>query len=237
MFLFNDNVLTLDDIIEENGILEDNLKIIPTKLGTCKCIYGPMFSSKTTDLIAESEKLSIAMKNHLIISNIKDKKRSFTRINKSSDVFIDDGSTYCEGYITTFSGTKRKCILLNNLMILNILIIKTYFEYVIIDEGHLYEEGSLSKIVLNLIQHGINVYISGLLLSSDLEMFEEMTFINAISDEKIEKKAVCSNCNNMKATLNYKKEKNKQKIQIGSDNIYISVCRLCYFILNNKKYT
>lgn len=224
-------IFNVSEEIEQPDKARENIK-----LGKCRALYGPMFSSKTTELISISDQASIEKINHLVISNIKDKNRSKERILKTDQEFVDyqmnEDETYCMGYITTFDGKIKRSVLVNDLSLFNIDQIKQNFSLVIVDEGHLYKQHTLRPFVIKLIKNGVNVVVSGLLLSSDLEIFEDMSFVVNFSDEKTEKKAICQQCQCMNATLNHKKTHNDDKIQVGGNETYISVCRQCYFDLN-----
>lgn len=167
-----------------------------------KVITGPMFSGKSDELLEEYDK-----KYH------KSKILLFKP-------FID---TRDYGIVKTRSGKEIKAILIKDLK-----EIKKYLNdkitTIFIDEAN-FLAGDV-KILLDLsIKKDVDIFISGLNLTSEQELFGIMPNILAVADQIVIKTASCNDCNRDAIYTYYDGEK-KHSILVGNEN-YMALCSNC----------
>ena len=167
---------------------------------------GPMFSGKSTLLIETYKKLinnNISEYNILCFKPSKD-KRDYTKIKarnveKQIDSIVISKFETIQEYLTD-----------------NI-------EYIFIDEIQ-FINGNFNILSKLSIENNIDIYVSGLSQTSELNPFGTMPYILAIADNIIKLKAKCE-CGK-EAIYTYCKENKTQDILIG-DKEYIPVCKEC----------
>ena len=104
----------------------------------------------------------------------------------------------------------------------------TNIKYLIIDEGQFIN--NLVPIVKNLVDdYKINVIIAGLDGDFKREPIGDILQLIPFADNVIKKNAICkyNNCNK-NAIFTYKKSDDTNIIDVGSDEKYISMCRIHY---------
>lgn len=176
-------------------------------------ITGPMFAGKTTRLFDELTKYIDAGGNKddcLLI------KHSFdTRY--SNEYVISHDCKYCsyvKNIIMTDVNTDFAISLAN-------------YKWIGIDEGQFYNNLiGFCKIVSS---HA-SIYISGLMSTSNQELFNPIRQLLPHVDNIVMLHASCALCKD-KAIYTIKKNENGDEILIGGDDIYQSLCRKCYFNL------
>lgn len=172
-------------------------------------ITGPMFSGKTTELIRLMRIHMIASKKVLLVKHSKD--------NRSTDIETHDGVTYpsiCIAHIEQLEN-----------------IIDDY-EVIGFDEGQMYN--GLYNFIQSIIHKNITVIIAGLTISFNYKiLFDDMVKICAIANKCIRLSSICNECKSFNAVYSYNKLMNRNSSdvanQIGGKDIYIPLCRTCYF--------
>lgn len=177
---------------------------------------GSMFSGKTTELLRQGKRHTIAKDKVLYIKPTIDARYSNTKIvshdGEASDytqsmvVDIND-SIYCDEVL------EADVILIDEIQ---------FFNFTIIDD------------ILRLLDKGKVIYCSGLDLTFDNATFMVTGSLMCHADVINKFKAVCNECGN-DAHISARKNiegANKETIDIGSSDKYTPLCRKCYSELN-----
>lgn len=168
-----------------------------------KSFVGPMYSGKTTKMFSIYRK--IKNKDNVIVFKPKIDSRDYG-ILKSRD-FEEGIPAIC---IDTLEEIPNK--------------INKNTKVIFLDEAQ-FIKGNI-QILNNLsINKNINIYISGLDMTSDQEPFGVISDILSISDKVVKLKSRCYCCNKS-AQYTYYDGKKDNKILIGDDK-YIPLCRKC----------
>ena len=197
------------------------LKIIDTsvekkKTGKIIFITGPMFSGKTSRLIAEVEKYGRRNKKWIVIKHKDDLRKG----NKN-----DENTLYTHGFSKILA---KPCGELPN-----VSFFKKY-DVVAIDEGQFFT--GLQKLCNELATRGCIVIVSALKGKFNLKPWEEVEKLRPSVDNEIILSAVCDKCGK-KAPFSAKRLYNiltGEKLSetgeeyIGSEESYLALCRNCY---------
>lgn len=168
-----------------------------------KTFTGPMHSGKTAAMIMTYQK--IWNKNHVLCFKPKKDTRDIGEIrSKDFDVSIP-----CIG-IDTFDE------------ILDYVNDDT--STIFIDEVQLME-GNVSVLTYLSIVKDMDIYTSGLNMSSEQEPFMMMPYVLAVSDEVEMIKASCYDCCR-EATYTYYEGDKTETVKVGNEG-YIPLCRRC----------
>jgi thymidine kinase len=190
------------------------------KIGKIYFITGPMFSGKTTKLKKIIEREEIAKRDFIVFnSNLDNRYKkncicSHNNENYPSYIIDDTNDMYL-----IYNKEKDK-------------IIKSIF----IDEIQFFNSDIIDYINF-IIQKGINVYCSGLNLTSEGKVFpfkdnnKDIGILLAYADIIIKLKARC-NCGNEADMTTYIGCEKKNDIKVGVNN-YIPNCKKCWYE-NNK---
>lgn len=178
-------------------------------------IFGPMFSGKSSELIANIRRLQAINKTFLVIKPSIDYRYS-----------KDD-------FIVSHNKDNEACISLNNLKDLlkkDLSDINTIF----IDEGQFFSD--LKDVVIELVeQRNINVFISGLDGDSDRNKFGQVVDLIPYCDDIIRTKALCKMCGDgTEAIFSHYHAKKESQVEVGGGDKYEPLCRKHYLSLNNQ---
>lgn len=184
-----------------------------------KLIFGPMFAGKTTELLRCIRILKIINKEYIIISPSID-----NRINEDT--------------IVSHNSEKEQCIKLNSLSDIyendfyksNCNNIDTIF----IDEGQFFSD--LKDITIQLLEkENKNIVISGLIGDYNRNKFGQMIDLIPYGAEIIQLTSLCLYCmDGTPAYFSHRKDLSDEQIHIGSNDIYVSLCRKHYLESCNK---
>ncbi len=167
-----------------------------------KVITGPMFSGKSDILLNEYEN-----KYH------KSKILLFKPSIDTRDL----------GIVKTRKGKEVKAILIKD-----IIEIKDYLTdkitTIFIDEGN-FLMGDVDHLLNLSINNDIDIFISGLNLTSEQKLFGIMPNILAVADQIILTTASCNDCNR-DAIYTYYDGPKDAEILVGNDN-YMALCSSC----------
>ena len=168
-----------------------------------RLILGPMFSSKTSQLISELERAKFAKKNVVLIRPKTDDRAFLTHsgiLPPIEEVFLDR--------ITGLGNAAS-------------------YDVIGIDEGQFFPD--LARDVDNIANLGIKVIIAALNSTSEQQPFESVQGLIPLAEEIVKKNAVCMECGSEYATYSYYKAGDKKdKIKTGGSEDYEALCRECY---------
>lgn len=175
-----------------------------------KLAFGPMFSGKTTWLINEHNKLS-SQDNTLFINHTFEYNRNPLDYCVSHDnVQCTTKSVFCK----TLSQYNSDFISSEN--IINIFV----------NEGQFFDD--LDKWLYNVQTTDINIWVSGLDYDYKQKPFGKILACIPLSNEFHKLTSTCTSCKGI-ATYTKRTSTDKKKVLIGNDEIYMPVCRKCYF--------
>lgn len=180
---------------------------------------GGMFSGKSTELLRQGERHMRAGHNVVFIKPKTDNRYSDTEIvthnGQSVMANIADPAESILKYAE--EGT----------------------DVVLIDEVQFFTKRIIPSIWC-LLDRGISVYCSGLDMDFLGDGFETVNELMAIADEVNKLHAVCKHCGEdavMSAKKNFHDfSQAHERVELGSDDLYIPLCRQCYikFMANRR---
>ena len=178
------------------------------KSGYLELIIGPMFSGKSTELIKNVRLYRIINKNVLVLKPIIDTR-------------------YDSNRIVSHSNDKEDCMVTDDLLKITDEIINKH-DIIIIDEGQFFLNLKIS--VLNWVEK-LNKYVIIGGLDGDFERkpIGEILDLIPYSDKYTKHNALCKIClDGTCASFSKRICNNSSQILIGSDELYIPVCRFHY---------
>jgi len=170
-----------------------------------KVITGPMFSSKTTLLLADIERAELQNKKVLVFKPRMDIRYSET------------------GEIVTHSGFKTDAVLVSTGEdILNFInSLEDVPNLIAVDE--LFMIDNSADILVELFFSGIDIIVSSIELSYNLRPFEQVQRILPFATEVVKCTAVCTVCGD-DAAYTHKKTSSGELIEVGGKDIYEPRC-------------
>jgi thymidine kinase len=191
-----------------------NKKMENLKHGYLEIILGPMFSGKTSKLIEIYKQYTFCDMDVLVINHSADTRYANTEMYTHDQKHIDCIHTsrlrsVIDENIDKF--TKSQAPLA-----------------VLINEGQFFPD--LYDSVYEMVnQHKVHVYVAGLDGDFKQEKFGQMLDLIPLCDKVYKLHSLCLYCKNgSKAIFSHKKDAtNQSQIQIGSDNLYVPLCRFC----------
>lgn len=178
---------------------------------------GPMFGGKTSALLADVRKLKIAESKVALFKPEQDTRDS-----------VD--------YVVSHDGLKMKAINVKSVQeVINFINTHQEFDTIAINEFQMLEcalsvEYMIKSLIRKVLINKLTLIISGLVLDSDLEPFDNMKEILPYCSDIYMHKAVCKVCHE-DATVSYCKIKKETQELIGGEDIYEPRCYSCF----NKK--
>jgi thymidine kinase len=176
-------------------------------MGKLTVIIGPMFASKSTELLRNVNRYEAIGKKVLVI-------------NHSSDV------RYAKDSIHTHDGRSRKCISIESLSECNDDVYN--YDAIVIDEAQFFKD--LYEFVVPVVDISNHHVIVGA-LSGDYkrEPIGETLRLIPHADEIIKLESLCSICNDMTPGLFTKRiVASEEQVLVGGSDSYIPVCRGCF---------
>ena len=169
---------------------------------------GSMFGGKTRELQRLGERHKIAGHNVLYLKP-------------------DFDNRYGKEHISTHDGNKVEAIPVSITdSIFNYITKDT--EVVLIDEVQFFNSSIVNEI-MELVENGVNVYVSGLDMDFQGNAFEATSELMALADEVNKFHAVCGKCGS-DAIFSAKTNGNSSsRIEVGEKDKYIPLCRRCYY--------
>ena len=180
------------------------------KTGNIKLIIGPMFASKSTELIAHMRRNIIAKKKCAII-----KYSSDTRYTNESVIISHDGAKL--ELSKSFSVEKlENCA---------DQISSCDIEVVGIDEGQFFPD--VVKYADEWANRGIKVIISALDGDYLRNPFKNIIDLIPRCEEVVKLRAICMKCYSESAAFSHRIIESNETIVIGGSDKYIPLCRGC----------
>lgn len=180
-------------------------------MGKLTLVIGPMFASKSTELLRYINRYEAIGKNVLVI-------------NHESDVrYADKGGIG----IHTHDGRYRRCISISKLSHFEDEEVNDY-DVIVIDEAQFFPD--LIKFVVDIVDNTEKHVIVGA-LSGDYkrEPIGETLKLIPHADEIIKLESLCSVCNDMTPAIFTKRiVPSKEQVLVGGSDSYIPVCRECF---------
>lgn len=167
---------------------------------------GPMFGSKTTQLIAAVDRYRLQSKKVIAFKSRLDDRYSYT------------------GEIVTHNGGRIDCILVSNAQEIIDAVKENEddISIVAIDEAFMIEDCDVA--IKSLYKSGVSVLVSSIDLSSDMRPFSVIKNILPFATEVNKCTAVCTVCGE-DAYFTFKKQtKTGSEIEIGGSEIYEPRC-------------
>lgn len=201
----------------------------PYQSGYLEIILGPMYSSKTTRLVEIYKKckfcnISVAVINHAIDNRYDDEllsthdkiKIPCIKTEKLFDIWTNHISL--EEPVDDIPRIKDKFKVASSKVIL-------------INEGQFFPD--LLEFVIELLNHGKEVYVCGLDGDFERKKFGQILDLIPLCDKVEKLTSLCSICKNgTKGIFSMRLTNEKEQTIVGSEN-YIPVCRGCYNEKNN----
>jgi thymidine kinase len=172
------------------------------KTGKITLLLGPMFSGKSSMLLSELDKATIAKIPCCIVRPKTDTRKFFTHSKLRFKTYEQ------------FKVNDLKEVPIKN------------YDVICVDEGHFFK--SLLH-ALEWAKNGKNIFISALNGDRHQKQWEATQDMIPIVDEIIFLKAVCSKCGSYEASFSYKiNDTSSNQVDIGgSAESFIALCRKC----------
>jgi thymidine kinase len=192
--------------------------------GYLKLILGPMFSGKTSELIALYRRYVRSGKNVMVINFVGDTRYSSTELSTHDKQMI-----HCYMLKQLKEVYETKNYKDNDGNEQPILDIFKKSDIILINEGQFFDD--IIDTVLEWVEdYNKKVYICGLDGDSNRNLFGKLFCLFPYADEVVKLNSICGSCKDGTAAPFTKRIVDKTNgaiIQIGSDE-YIPVCRKCY---------
>lgn len=183
-------------------------------------ICGSMYSGKSTSLLMKIQRAVYGRKKAVLIRPKIDSRGYFTHSlgNEVLSQFIENGRlTQIELSEFTQEKADELC---------------SFFDAVFVDEFFMIKN---CAVLAKASSVNTNVYFSGLIASSENEVFEECISILPYCDEIEKLNGVCMECGSQIGNYSlYKAGVKTNSIEVGDMNKYECVCRECYLRINKK---
>jgi thymidine kinase len=171
-------------------------------------VLGCMYSGKSTELMRQIKREKIISDKYLIISSKLDTRYG---INK---IISHDHESF-------------PCISVSNLSEISDSEIKNN-DKIFIEEGHFFDD--LVEYVSKWVdEYKKEVIVFGLSGDFERKPFKNISELISMADSVKMLKSLCSICNDgTEAIFSKRLSVSKEKIEVGSHDVYIPVCRECY---------
>lgn len=200
---------------------------------------GPMFSGKTSALMADVRKLRIAGYNVALFKPGKDDRYS------DHDVVNHDGNKIVANNVFCFNDIIEyikhhpgiDVIAIDEVQFIesnNDKAIKDFIGDKINIMDFVKSDFDIKQFIDYVISNELTLIVSGLDLDSDLRPFRNTSEIFAYATHVYKHKAVCTDCGSY-ATTSYCKVEKSSKELIGGQDIYTPLCLSCYMKRNGER--
>lgn len=208
--------------------------IMYTKGNYLKLIIGPMFSSKSSYLLSEINKMKHITDKILVINSILDKERHNDTYNEFK--------FHWQGVIKTHDNEILPALMVNKLQDLkdNPFFKSKYIhaDIIIIDEAQFYED--LYIFIESELNNNFNnkkFIIAGLSSDFNMKPIGDIIKLIPIADDIVKLSALCLYCKDgtpANFTRLIKKQTNvESNVLVGSKNYYEPCCRTHFFTFNS----
>ncbi|HUD19024.1 MAG TPA: thymidine kinase [Patescibacteria group bacterium] len=181
--------------------------------GRLTVVAGPMFSGKTSKLVAMVEVFTRMGHKVLTVKPKLDnryggKKEIHSHDNKRTPAIVVDGESP-ESIIDK--------------------IVATGADKVIFDEVQFFDKRKVMKVIEVLRNQGIHVIAAGLLYDYQRKPFGSTPDLMGLADERLELFAICQKCGSL-ARHTERVSGGKGQIVVGAAGMYIASCEKCHKI-------
>lgn len=182
-------------------------------------ITGPMFSSKSTELLRYLERAIRGKKRVCLIRPSVDDRSFFSHS-------LGTQALYTNMEIPVYTLAKDSLSFDMNI----IQKIKDNYDVIGIDECQFIEY--LDSFVVDLIVHKKDVYMSGLLSTSECRIFDPIKEVLPYCDNIIKLNAVCSHCGSDIGNYTYYHGTKTNSVEVGGSDKYSALCSVCFFLMD-----
>ena len=181
--------------------------------GKLTVVAGPMFSGKTSKLVAMVEVFTRMGYRVLTVKPKLDnryggKKEIHSHDHKKTPAIVVDGESP-ESIIQK--------------------IIATGADKVIFDEVQFFDKDKVMQVIAVLRKMGIHVIAAGLLYDYQRKPFGATPDVMGLADERLELFAICQNCGSL-ARHTQRNKGGKGQIVVGAADMYTAACEKCHRI-------
>lgn len=161
-------------------------------------------------------------------------KRLIEYIEASSNylVFKPSIDDRTKDFVHSRNGQKKEAININNLSDI-FKYLNDSIDNIFIDEVQfLNDTNSIKDLLFLSHKYDFNIYVSGLELDSDLNVFTTTALFMAYADDIDKQKGICQCCNTADSYASYCSVKKDGQILTG-DSVYQGLCLPCYISKSN----
>jgi thymidine kinase len=188
-------------------------KITRPRKGKLTVVAGPMFSGKTSKLVAMVEVFTRMGHKVLTVKPKLDNRYGGKEEIHSHDHRISSA--------ISVDGEAPEVIIDK--------ILETGADKVIFDEVQFFEKEKVMKVIEVLRKKGIHVIGAGLLYDYQRKPFGSTPDLLGLADERLELFAICQKCGSL-ARHTERKKGGKGQIVVGAADMYIASCEKCHRI-------
>ena len=176
---------------------------------------GPMFSSKSTRLIADVERYRLQGRSIICFKPKMDERYQKTKITTHNGASIEAQ--------LVVSGTDILSIVKS---------LKQVPDVVAVDEAFMIEESC--EALVELFSYGINIVVASIDLSASCTPFTEVAAMLPFATEVVKCKAVCTKCGSDAAYTQRKFQNENDEIVVGGSELYEPSCFKHHIYFQNK---
>lgn len=184
--------------------MQTSKKLKPELIVNC----GSMFSGKSTALISQGQRYSLAGKNVVFLKPSFDTRWSINEINTHNHLGVPATVVDATKSIVFVEGVSQA-------------------EAVLIDEIQFFDKDLILDDIQHLLDCGKVVVVSGLDLDFNAEPFEITAELMAKADKVNKYQAVCVDCGD-NAWVTAKYGDHEARLQLGGNELYKPLCRSCF---------
>lgn len=186
------------------------------KKGKLTVVAGPMFSGKTSKLIAMVEVFTRMGHKVLIV-----KPKIDNRYGMAEKIYSHDHKD-------------APAILINGETVAQILtqIVASKADKVIFDEVQFFDKEKVRAVIDELRAKGIHTIAAGLLYDYRRHPFGATSELIGLADESLELFAICQKCGSL-ARHSERVSGSKKQIDVGEADKYIAVCEKCHQVFSD----
>ena len=183
------------------------------KKGRLTVVAGPMFSGKTSKLVAMVEVFT--RMGHTVLTV---KPKLDNRYGGKDEIHSHDNK-------------KTPAILVDGESPASIIdkIVATAADKVIFDEVQFFDKRKVMKVIEDLRNRGIHVIAAGLLYDYQRKPFGATPDVMGLADERLELFAICQKCGSL-ARHTERQKGGRGQIIVGAADMYIASCEKCHRI-------
>lgn len=182
-------------------------------VGKVYAYVGTMGAGKTKKLVSIFNKLSSEGKHVVVFKHVNDVQRGGH-----------------EDKVVARNGDAAPAVAIESLIEILMYETEQKFDAILIDEIQFFDDEYTIEVIEGAALVGVDVYVFGLDVTSDMETFGLMGDILAIADEVKKLKAKCHKCGAPARVSAYVGEEDKEgAVRVGDIGDYQPTCRACFY--------